>query len=210
MELLEAIQSRRSVKKFDKTHELTDDEVRQLIRCASLAPTSFNMQNWQFVAVRDAGQKTALCKAAWNQEQVCDAALVLVLAGDLKAHEDSSRTLRDAPDELTEMFDGMIKQFYGGNESLALQEACRSVGFAGQNVMLAARDMDYDTCAMIGFDPKAVAEILELPEHLPPLLMITVGRAAEPARKRWGLLDYEEVLSLDKYGERSFTGPIQG
>ena len=76
--------------------------------------------------------------------------------------------------------------------------------------MLAARDMDYDTCAMIGFDPKAVAEILELPEHLPPLLMITVGRAAEPARKRWGLLDYEEVLSLDKYGERSFTGPIQG
>ena len=210
MELFEAIQSRRSVKKFDKSHELTDDEVRHLVRCANLAPTSFNMQNWQFVAVRDADQKAALCKAAWNQEQVCDAAMVLVFAGDLKAYEDCSRTLRNAPDELTAMFDGMIKQFYGDNESLALQEACRSVGFAGQNVMLAARDMGYDTCAMIGFDPKAVAEILELPEHLPPLLMVTVGRAAEPARERWGLLAYEEVLSLDKYGARGFTGPIKG
>ncbi len=210
MELFEAISSRRSVKKFDTSHELTDDEVRQLIRCASLAPTSFNMQNWQFIAVRDKAQKEALCKASWNQEQVKDAAMVLVLAGDLKAFEDTSRTLRDAPDELKPMFDGMIKQFYAENESLNLQEACRSVGFAGQNVMLAARDMGYDTCAMIGYDPKGVSEILGLPEHLPPLLMITLGRASEPARQRWGLLDYEEVLSLDKYDARGISGPIEG
>jgi nitroreductase len=210
MELLEAILSRRSVKKYDPTHELTDDEVRHIIRCASLAPTSFNMHNWQFIAVRDKAMKETLCKAAWNQEQVKDAAMVLVLAGDLKAHEDCTRTLRDAPDEAKPMFDGMIKQFYGDNESLSLQEACRSVGFAGQNVMLAARDMGYDTCAMIGFDPAAFTAALGLPEHLPPLLVITLGRAKEPARERWGLLDYEEVLSLDKYGERGMTGPIEG
>jgi nitroreductase len=210
MELLEAIRSRRSVKKYDPTHELTDDEVRYIVRCASLAPTSFNMQNWQFVAVRDKAQKEALCKAAWNQEQVKDAALVLVIAGDLKAFEDTSRTLRDAPVELQSMFDGMIKQFYSENESLNLQEACRSVGFAGQNVMLAAREMGYDTCAMIGYDPKGVSGILELPDHLPPLLMITLGRALEPARQRWGLPDLGEVLSLDKFGARGITGPVEG
>jgi nitroreductase len=210
MELIEAIRSRRSVKKFDPTHELSDAEVRHIIRCASLAPTSFNMQNWQFVAVRDKSQKEALCKAAWNQEQVKDAAMVLVFAGDLKAYEDTSRTLRDAPDELRPMFDGMIKKFYTDNESLNLQEACRSAGFAGQNVMLAARDMGYDTCAMIGFDPKGVAAVLSLPDHLPALLMITLGRASEPARARWGLLDYEEVLSLDKYDSRGITGPVEG
>jgi nitroreductase len=210
MDLFEAILSRRSVKKFDTTHELGDDEVRRIIRSACLAPTSFNMQNRQFIAVRDKAQKEALCAASFNQEQVKDAAMVLVIAGDLKAYEKTSRTLRDAPDALKPMFDGMIQQFYSNNESLNLQEACRSAGFAGQNVMLTARDMGYDTCAMIGYDPKAVAEILALPEQNPPLLMLTLGRAIEPARARWGLPDLEEVLSLDKFDVRTMKGAIEG
>jgi len=210
MELTEAILSRRSVKKFDPKEELSDDQVRELIRFACLAPTSFNMQNWQFVAVRDKARKADLRAAAYNQAQVEEAALILILCGRLDAHEDPTRVLRNAPDELRGMFTGMIQGMYGTNADLNLQEACRSVAFAGQNVMLMARDMGLDSCPMIGFDPKKVSKLLELPESCPPLLMLTIGTALEEARPRMGLLDFEDILSLEEYGRREITGPIEG
>lgn len=210
MNLREAIRTRRSVKKFDPTEELTDDQLRELVTSACLAPTSFNMQNWQFVAVRDKSRKADLRAAAYNQAQVEEAALVLVLCGRLDAHIDPSRVLRNAPDELRGMFTGMIQGMYGTNEELNLQEACRSIAFAGQNVMLMARELGLDSCPMIGFDPKRVSELLELPESCPPLLMLTIGTALEEARPRMGLLDLEEVLSLEEYGRRELTGPLEG
>lgn len=210
MDLREAILTRRSVKRFDPTEELSDDVVRELVRFACLAPTSFNMQNWQFVAVRDKARKADLRAASYNQAQVEEAALVLILCGRLDAHEDPSRVLRNAPDELRGMFTGMIQGMYGTNADLNLQEACRSIAFAGQNVMLMARDMGLDSCPMIGFDAKQVSELLELPDTCPPLLMLTIGTALEPARPRMGLLDFEEVLSLEEYGRRELTGPVEG
>jgi nitroreductase len=209
MELREAILTRRSVKKFDPSHEIGDEDLRTLVRFACLAPTSFNMQNWQFVAVRDKARKAELRAVSYNQAQVEEASLILLLCGRLDAHVDPSRVLRHAPDELRGMFTGMIQGMYGTNEDLNLQEACRSIAFAGQNAMLMARDMGLDSCPMIGFDPKKVSELLELPDTCPPLLMLTIGKALEEARPRMGLLDFEDVLSLEEYGRREFTGPLE-
>lgn len=208
MDLTTAIETRRSVKHFDPEHTMTDEELLHLVRLGVHAPTSFNMQNWQFVAVREAAGKEALCAAAFHQAQVRDASLVLVLCGNLRAHESTDRVLRDAPDEQREMFAGMITGFYGENAALARDEACRSVGFAGQNLMLAARAMGLDSCPMIGYDAAKVSAALGLPEHCPPLLMLAIGKAVEPARPRWGLLDYHEVLSVERYDERPFEGEV--
>jgi len=209
MQLREAILTRRSVKKFDPNEELSDDTLRELVRFGCLAPTSFNMQNWQFVAVRDKARKADLRAVSYNQAQVEEAALVLVLCGRLDAHVDPGRVLRHAPDEQRGMVTGMIQGMYGTNEDLNLQEACRSIAFAGQNVMLMARELGLDSCPMIGFDPKRVSELLELPDTCPPLLMLTIGTALEEARPRMGLLDFEEVLSLEEYGRRTIEGPLE-
>ena len=56
----------------------------------------------------------------------------------------------------------MIPSFYGKNEQLQRDEAMRSVGIAAQTLMLAAKDMGYDSCPMIGFDPVKVSEIINL------------------------------------------------
>lgn len=208
MDLTTAIETRRSVKHFDPDHAITDEELLHLVRLGVHAPTSFNMQNWQFVAVREAEGKAALCAAAFNQSQVRDASLVIVLCGNLHAHADTSRYLRNAPEELQQMFTGMIHGFYGDNDRLARDEACRSVGFAGQNLMLAAREMGLDSCPMIGYDPAKVSEAVGLPEHCPPLLMLAIGKALKPANPRMGLLDYHEVLSVERYDARPFDGEV--
>ena len=72
MDTFDAIKERRSVKNYDPNHKLTDDEVNQLLSLAVLSPTSFNMQNWRFVIVKDSEIRKQIRAAAWDQAQVTD------------------------------------------------------------------------------------------------------------------------------------------
>ena len=208
MELLEALRSRRSVKNFDPEARMTDAEVKSFFEHVALAPSSFNMQNWHFVAVRDPEQKAKLHAACFNQDQVRDASLVVVCTGSLKAHENTDRYLRHAPTEIRSMFEPMIEQFYGSNADLCMQEACRSIGIASMAMMLLAREMGYDSCPMIGFDPGKVSESVGLDADHPPLLVLTIGKALQPARTRMGLLDLQEFVSLETFGNAGLEGEV--
>ncbi|MFQ5506700.1 MAG: nitroreductase family protein [Planctomycetota bacterium] len=208
MELSEAIRTRRSVKHFDPEHKISDEELRKLLSLTILSPTSFNMQNRHFVVVRDAEVKQRLFEAAWKQDQVRDASVVVLFTGDAAAQRNTDRYLRNAPPEVREMLEPMILGFYEGKSELIAAEACRSAGLAAMTMMLVAKDMGYDSCPMIGFDPARVAEILSLPENHPPLLMVVVGKAVKPARPRMGLLTLEEVVSLDRFGNHTMTGEV--
>lgn len=208
MDLFEAIRTRRSVKQFDPAHTISDDELRRLLELAALTPSSFNMQNWHVVAVRDPAMKAALRADAWNQPQVEEAAMVLVIAGRLTAWRDSTRTLRKAAEGVRAHFAKMIPGFYADDKRLQRDEACRSVGLFGMNLMLLARGFGWDSCPMIGFDPAAVAAHLGLPDDQPPLLMLPMGRARAEALPRLGLLNLEEFVSLETFGRHELQGEV--
>ena len=53
MNTFDAIKERRSVKHYDPNHKLTDKEINQVLSLAVLSPTSFNIQNWRFVLVKN-------------------------------------------------------------------------------------------------------------------------------------------------------------
>lgn len=210
MNTIEAIKTRRAVKHYDANHQLSEKELRTLLSAAALAPSSFNMQNRHFVAVVDQACKERLQAAAWGQEQVRDASVVVVLTGDLKAQDNTGRFLRDAPAAVREQFEPMIPNFYGDDDRLLRDEACRSVGLAAMNLMLTARALGYDSCPMIGFDPAKVSEVLGLDEDHPPLMFVVVGKGTKPAWPRLGLLNLEEVVSVDRFGNHSMTGAVDG
>lgn len=204
LELIDAIRQRRSVKHYDPDHSMSDEELRHLLSLALLSPSSFNMQQWRIIAVRDPAVKERLCAASWNQRQVKEASLDLVIACNLCAHRDLERCYRDVPPEVQSKMIPMIQGFYEGKDALIRDEAARSAGILGMTLMLLAKDMGYDSCPMIGFDPRKVAEILGLPEDHPALLMLTIGKALKPAHPRSGLLDLEEVVRLEKYDGEKF------
>jgi len=93
----------------------------------------------------------------------------------------------------------MIEPFYADKPRLQRDEAMRSCGIAGQTIMLAAREMGYDSCPMIGFDQEAVAKIIHLPEDHCISFMITVGKALQPAWDRPGQLELSDVLIQDRF-----------
>jgi nitroreductase len=199
METIQAIHERRSVKHYDPNFQLTEAEVAELIDLARLSPTSFNMQNWRFVVVQSPEQKAALCAAAWNQAQVRDAALVVVLCADLKAHTSGERYWRQAPKEAAEVLVPMIAPFYEGKPQLQRDEAMRSVGMAAQTLMLAAKAKGLDSCPMIGFDPVKVAELIHLPADHVVGMMLPIGKAKKPAWARPGTLPRQEVVFKETF-----------
>ena len=194
METITAIKERRSVKHYDPVHEMSEAEINALLELALLSPTSFNMQNWRFVVVTDPEKRAAIQAAAWNQAQVTEASITILLCANLNAHEDAGRYWVHAPQSVQDMLVPMIAPLYQNNAELRRDEAMRSIGIAAQTLMLTAKSMGYDSCPMIGFDSEKVAEIIELPENHVIGMMLTVGKALKDANVRSGQLLYDEVV----------------
>lgn len=202
MDTKTAIKERRSVKHYDPNHRMTGEEIRELIGLAMLSPTSFNIQNWRFVVVTDPEIRRELRAAAWGQAQLTDASVVIILCADLNAATDrTERYYRDAPEQVRDKLVPLIRGLYAGKEQLARDEAMRSCGIAGQTIMLAAKAMGYDTCAMVGLDMEKVARIINLPEDHCIGFVITVGKTLKPAHPRAGQLPIDEVMIIDAFSD---------
>ncbi len=200
MTATEAIETRRSVKHFDPAHRMTDEETARLIELAKLAPSSFNMQNYRFVLVRDPELRKQIRAVAWDQTQVTDASLLVILCADLTAHSNNpQRYWAHAPQEVQDILVPALTPFYDAKPTLIRDEAMRSTGFAGMTLMLAARDMGYESCPMIGFDAEAVAKLINLPGDHVLSFMLAIGKQAKPAWPRGERLPDNEVVIHDRF-----------
>jgi len=200
MNTFDAIKERRSVKHYDPNHKLTDEEINQLLSLAILSPTSFNIQNWRFVVVKNLQTKKEIRSAAWDQVQITDASLLIVICADLKSWKDNpAQYWKNAPKEAQDFLVPAIGPFYEGKEQLQRDEAMRSCGIVAQTIMLTVKSMGYDSNPMIGFDPQKVAEIINLPkDHVISMLMV-IGKQTKPAMPRGGQLPLDNVVFTDKF-----------
>jgi nitroreductase len=200
MDTFDAIEQRRSIKHFDKNHKLSESEIEKLLSLAILSPTSYNIQNWRFVLVKDSETRKKIRSAAWDQAQVTDSSLLLVICADLKAwKKQPERYWKNAPKEIQDMFVKMIGDFYDGKEQLQRDEGMRSCGIAAQTLMLTAKAMGYDSGAMIGFDSEKVAKIINLPDDHVIGLMVVVGKQVKPASPRGGQLPLSDIVFTDRF-----------
>ena len=200
MDTFTAIESRRSVKYYDPDHRLSQEEIDHLFSMAILSPTSFNIQNWRFVLIQEPDLRQQVRAAAWDQVQVTDASLLIVICADLKAwQKDPLRYYKNADPPVQNKMVPMILKFYEGNEPLQRDEAIRSCGIAAQTLMLTAKAMGYDSNPMIGFDSEAIAQMINLPENHIISMLLAIGKATQPARSRSGQLPLSEVLIKDRF-----------
>ena len=200
MNVFEAVKQRRAVKHYDPNHSMPKEDFDKIMAAALDAPTSFNIQNWRFVAARDQELRKKIRAAAWDQAQVTDASELLVICADVKSWAKSpERYWRDAPKEVQDFLVPAIGNFYEGREWIQRDEAMRSAGLVAQTIMLAAKELGYDTCPMIGFDQDETAKLIHLPEDHVICMFVAIGKAAQPARPKGGQLPLEEVLFVDTF-----------
>lgn len=199
---LDAIRSRTSANNFDSTHVMSREEVTELVALATESPSSFNMQNWRFIAVTSPEAKQRLKAAAFNQPKVGDAAVTFVVVGEVGGHKHLPRLIKpmlDAGAINQAAYDGWINMangLYEGKEQLQRDEAIRSASLASMTLMLAATGKGYVSGAMIGFDPAAVAAECGLAANEVPVMLIAVGKPAAGNWPRKVRRSLDEVLSF--------------
>ncbi len=200
MKTKEAIRSRRAIKHYDPQHRMTEAEITELLSLAILAPTAFNIQNWRFVVVRDTGLREKIRAVSWDQAQVTDASLFIVLCADLKAWEKQpGRYWQNAPKEIQDFMLPAIDSYYRGREQVQRDEAMRSCGIAAQTLMLTAKSMGYDSCPMDGFDFDEVAKLIKLPEDHVIAMFVAIGKGTKQAWPRPGQLPLDEIVISDSF-----------
>ncbi len=196
MDAFEAIYTRRAIKQFDPDHRLGPEEEAKLLDAAIQSPTSFNIQHWRFVVLRDPELRRRIRTEYGNdQSPMTDASLLVIVTADRKAWaKDPARYWAGAPKEVAELLVGWMGPFHEGREWLQRDEAQRSIGMAMQTLMLAATAMGYQSCPMIGFDIEKVAELIELPDDHVMGPMVAIGRGTKDPWPKPGQLTLDEVV----------------
>ena len=196
MDTFEAIEKRRAVKEYDPAHQFSKVEEERLLEAAIKAPTSFNIQHWRFVILRDQALRARIRKEFGNdQAQMTDASLLILMTADVKAWAKApERYWQNAPEEVANLLVNWMGPFHEGRDCLQRDEAQRSIGMAMQNIMLAAVAMGYQCCPMIGFDIEKVAELINLPDDHVMGPMLAVGKGTKEPWPRPGQTPLKDLV----------------
>ena len=145
MEVIEAIKTRRSIRKF-KSEPLQEEHLKKILKAAQQAPSAGNKQPWQFIVVRDPDTKARLGKIARNQTWISKASVIIVaLAMDKKS-----------------------PQIYE-------KWAERDVMIAVEHMVLSAWSLGYGTCWIGAFTEKDIKDLLGIPQEMTVINLLPIG-----------------------------------
>jgi len=170
-QLLDALNWRYATKQFDASKEIPAETWDALVQSLVLAPSSFGVQPWKFIVVKDEAKLKQLSAASWGQTQPVDASHYVVLA-ILKDVDEAyiGRFIADAaatrgiPVEELDGYKKVLLGFLGQlrkNGAVSAWSARQTYIALGQ-FMTSAAVLGIDTCPMEGINPAQYDEILGL------------------------------------------------
>lgn len=194
---IDILKERASVKEYDTTHEMTKEELTELLDITTKAPSAWNLQHWHFTVFHCAESKAKLLPIAYNQKQVSQASAVIAVLGDLEANLNGEKIYSELAEQgfITEdIKETLMTQINGAyqSEQYAREAAYSNASLAAMQLMIAAKAMGYDTCAMGGFSKEAYVKEFNVSGRYEPVMLISVGKAAKEAHKS-NRFDIEEV-----------------
>jgi nitroreductase len=200
VDVLQAIAERRSIKNFDPQHPMPPGETATLLELARMSPTAFNIQHCRFVVVSDPELRRELRAASFDQSQVTDASLLVVVCADRRAWcKRPERYWSHVPEPTRGRLVGAIREYYDGREQAQRDECMRSCGIAAQTLMIAARGLGYESCPLDGFDFDRVGELINLPQDHLISMFVAIGKPLAPAAPRGGKLPWDEVIIENRF-----------
>ena len=179
--VIENILSRSAAKYYDIEATLSDDQIRDLVRIGTSAPTSFHLQNWRFIAVRTAEAKARLRPIAWDQPAITDAAVTFVVIGKLADASTIPQRLAPVvaagimPAHLVPEWETPARGLYDDQPQRQRDEAVRTATFGTAAMIYAARSLGWGSTPMIGFDADGVHREFGLAGDEIPVMLLSVG-----------------------------------
>lgn len=186
---INALNWRYATKQFDTSKKLSDEQLAYVKEAFRLAPSSYGLQAWKFVHVKDSTKRAALKEAAFGQGQIEDASELFVLCVPTNYSIDgvdkyiaSMADTRKMKVEELEGFRDMMAGNLGSKSPEQINIWLKNQVYIALGFVMAACAMEkIDTCPMEGFNPGKFDEILDLgSQSLTSVLCLPVGfRAAD-------------------------------
>ena len=186
--LYSVMSARKSVRVFDPNATISKEEIAEMLKLATIAPSSSNLQSWSFIVFQDSELKKELKEIANNQAQVEDSSAVIAVLGNIDAYKKVEQiyTQNVAEGHMDESIkDRTIASTNAVYPNIPREArvniASFDAGLVSMQLMLIAKEKGYDTSTIGGFDKVKFAEKFDLPADQFPIVLIALGKAAAPA-----------------------------
>ena len=148
---MKEIFERRSIRKYSKL-SISDSDIDNLLRAAMSAPSAGNQQPWEFILIKDKNIMSDITKIHPYSQMLKEAQLAIVVCADLDKEKHSGYWVQD----------------------------CSA---ATENILIEAQHLGLGS-VWLGVYPRedrvtGLKEILNLPERVIPLSIISLGYPAE-------------------------------
>lgn len=197
--------NRRSVREFDENYKIPRDEMLQIIKESTEAPSSVNLQPWRFVVVESQEGKDKLRPLIrFNQRQNDTSSAMIIIFGDMKCYEKTEEIYSRAvekgfmPEDVKEQMVEAILPAYTGASKQKMNDIVKiDSSLAAMQMLLVARAHGYETCVIGGFEEDVIAEEFGLDkERYVPVTIVAIGKGEYDTHKSVRL-EPEEVTRFE-------------
>jgi len=168
---MEIIKRRCSVRSYQEK-PVEEEKLKGILEAARLAPSANNRQEWRFIVVQDKKKRESLMKAAKNQVFVGEAPVIIACCAETDNH------------------------------LMTCGQLCYpiDVAIAIEHMVLKATEEGLGTCWIGAFYEEQVKDILDIPENIRVVELLTLGYPAKPCPEHKNRLPIEKIVMYEKWG----------
>ena len=150
MELLPEISNRQSIRSFT-SQPVEDDQIERILEAGRLAPSAKNRQPWRFVVITEESLRNKIKVAAFNQEHVGQAPLIIALCST-----------------------NIDYRMPNGQYSYPID-----ITFAASFMIIQAEHEGLGSCINTTFDETEVKELLTVPYSMKAVMLLLIGHTSD-------------------------------
>jgi nitroreductase len=186
--ILDIFRRRFACHAFMPDRAVAREDLDVILEAGRLSPSSFGLEQWKFVVVSKLEAKQALQAASFNQPQVGNAGVVVVILAKIAELDPDSDYIqklmaREYPGEAMAPALANYRGFHANTDIKAW--SITQCHIAAANMMTAATAVGLDSCAIGGFLPDQVKHILGIDgDRYEIALILPFGYCAEAAHEK--------------------------
>ena len=181
------ITERRSIRKFDPEYRISEEKLLKMIEVAQRAPSSMNLQPWNFVVANTPETKAKMKEGMrGNFLQFDTASAIILVLNDKLAYTNAEEIFLSAnriglmPMEVVERQTKFANSLANADPNYYKAANFYDIGLMSMNLLILARAEGLDTSVVRGYDPVKLMEIIDMdPNRYELVSAIAIGKAME-------------------------------
>lgn len=210
MDFEQLIHDRHSAVNFEKDFKMTTADFEKIFALTKTAPSAYNLQFTDYLVIMDEDKKERVRELHFNQYKIHTASAAVIVLGNKNSVEHENAEKIYSPMKMLNMMDettydltmDVIKGYADGlkaQEQELTKELFRNAGLHAMLFMLSAKHYGFDTCPMHVHNVQDMRKEFNIPDHLEPVMLITIGKSVDKVRPRGYRKPVGEFVQFDTF-----------